>query len=102
MQRIEAAVSVEVSPGMRRGHSIRSLVGRCKAEGDAQAARGWLTRAAQAPLAGRWRCTTCGNQQPEYTPLCPACGAFDSQTPAERPPPLDLTHQLIEPASETG
>ena len=97
---LEAAVAASEEPDARVCRLMADFEEVYR--GDAQAARGWLVRAAQAPLAGRWRCTTCGQQQPEYTPLCPACGAFDSQTPAERPPPLDLTHQLAEPVSEAG
>ncbi len=35
-------------------------------------------------------------------PLCPACGAFDTQTPAERPPLLDLKHHIAEALGKTG
>ena len=69
-------------------------------KGDAQAARGWLVRAAQAPVAGRWRCAACGEISPAWEPLCPACGAFDQLTHADQAaaPP----RRLAQPATEPG
>lgn len=97
---LEAAVAASDEPDARVCRLMADFEEVYK--GDAAAARGWLARAAQAPLAGRWRCNACGNQEPEYLPLCPACGAFDTLAPADRPPPLDLTHQLAEPSGETA
>ncbi len=46
--------------------------------GDFQAQRYWLQRALSAPREPQWICDTCRASQPVWSPLCPACGAFDS------------------------
>lgn len=46
--------------------------------GDFQAQRYWLQRALSAPREPQWICDNCRASQPGWSPLCPACGAFDS------------------------
>jgi HemY protein len=46
--------------------------------GDFQAQRYWLQRALSAPREPQWICDSCRASQLTWSPLCPACGAFDS------------------------
>ncbi len=46
--------------------------------GDIAAAQGWLSRAAKSPRDAQWRCGPCGYVTPDWTAVCPNCGAFDS------------------------
>ncbi len=68
--------------------------------GDVASARAWLHRAAGAPAAGSWRCTSCGNGSPEWHATCPACGAFAAATWTKggEAPPRTIT--LETPATE--
>ncbi len=45
---------------------------------DDQTVRAWLARALLAPRGPQWVCDACGQPHPEWSPICPACGAFDS------------------------
>jgi HemY protein len=47
--------------------------------GSDQRAREWLEKLADMPLEPQWSCTACGHAAPGWTPLCTACGAFDTQ-----------------------
>ena len=53
--------------------------------GDAAAARAWLSRAAGAPKDPAWVCTNCGAVSPAWSARCGACESFD--TLAWQPPP---------------
>jgi HemY protein len=44
--------------------------------GDADAARSWAARAAEAPSEEAWTCSACGAPSEEWAPLCGGCGAF--------------------------
>ncbi|GAB5467652.1 MAG: heme biosynthesis protein HemY [Rhodospirillales bacterium] len=46
--------------------------------GDAAAARSWLETAAGRPAAPSWSCGMCRHEAQDWSPRCPACGAFDS------------------------
>jgi HemY protein len=46
--------------------------------GEAEEAREWLMRLAEAPQGPRWQCHDCGQTSPDWEALCPACGHFDS------------------------
>ncbi len=46
--------------------------------GDAEAARGWLERAAGAPLDPCYVCTRCHAESAEWQALCRQCGGFDT------------------------
>lgn len=48
--------------------------------GDYQAQRYWLQRAVGAPREPQWICDNCRASEALWSPLCPACGAFDSLT----------------------
>lgn len=64
--------------------------------GDAASARGWLHRAANAPIRAAWRCTSCGFAAPAWSAFCPACAGFgtlgwsEEVTGAGRAPLLTL------------
>lgn len=45
---------------------------------DATASHVWLSRAARAARDAEWRCSNCGATQPEWWPVCHACGRFDT------------------------
>ena len=45
---------------------------------NASAAHEWLARAGRAPRDAEWRCGHCGFPSPDWTPVCSACGAFDT------------------------
>jgi HemY protein len=53
--------------------------------GDAEAARGWVERAAGAPLDPCYGCTRCQAESAEWQAVCRQCGGFD--TLAWRIPP---------------
>jgi len=56
----------------------RLMSDACEALGEnAEEAREWLSRAADAAPAPRWQCDDCQNVAPAWTPLCPSCAAFD-------------------------
>lgn len=63
------------APGARACRLMAEIEEREK--GAAGEARGWLVRVAEAPAATAWTCAACGAAAPAWTPLCPACGAFD-------------------------
>ena len=46
--------------------------------GDAEAARGWVERAAGAPLDPCYVCTRCHAESAEWQALCRQCGGFDT------------------------
>ena len=46
--------------------------------GDAEAARGWLERAAGAPLDPCYVCARCHAESAEWQALCRQCGGFDT------------------------
>jgi HemY protein len=46
--------------------------------GDATAAHIWLSRAARAPRDAQWLCGHCSAASAEWTPVCAACGGFDT------------------------
>jgi HemY protein len=46
--------------------------------GDAEAARGWLERAAAATLDPCYVCTRCHAESPQWQAVCRQCGDFDS------------------------
>lgn len=48
-------------------------------DGDALAADRWRARSLEHH--GRWQCGACGAGHVEWSPLCPACGAFDALDP---------------------
>jgi HemY protein len=48
--------------------------------GHAEAARGWLERAAGAPLDPCYVCTRCHAENAEWQALCRQCGGFDTLT----------------------
>ena len=46
--------------------------------GDAEASREWLRRAAQAEPDSAWVCTSCGNVLADWVPICERCENFDT------------------------
>lgn len=59
-----------------------TLMARLEEEdrGDKDAGRSWLARAAQAPADPAWVCDQCGHVSEHWTPHCPKCREFDSQS----------------------
>ena len=47
-------------------------------EQDVLMAQLWRSRAARAGRIADWRCLHCGAVAPEWAPVCPQCGRFDS------------------------
>ncbi|MCW8835863.1 MAG: tetratricopeptide repeat protein [Rhodospirillales bacterium] len=67
--------------GQPPGRVCRMMAELEEAEnGDAQAARGWLQKAAMAHPDPAWVCGGCGNALEQWQPLCPNCRAFDTMT----------------------
>ena len=65
--------------------------------GDADAARTWLERAAEAEPDPTWVCGNCGNTTGEWSATCPACSAFDTlawRAPS-RTAPVTLRGMLV-------
>ncbi len=60
--------------------------------GDLPAARMWLARAVATPAQDpAYICSSCGNETPAWTALCPHCRGFDTiewRLPGQRPTPL--------------
>ena len=42
------------------------------------AAKDWMEKAAHASPDSAWACTNCGTPAPEWTLVCPSCGAIDA------------------------
>ena len=65
--------------------------------GDVEAARRWLARAADAAPDPTWVCGECGSHAAGWSATCPTCGAFDSlawRTP-DRVMPVGLRSPLL-------
>jgi HemY protein len=61
---------------------------------DADAARSWLDKAADAPSEPLYVCTECAAETRHWDPLCPHCRAFDSlewRTPPRAAVPTDMS-----------
>ena len=52
--------------------------------------RGWLARAVTAPRGPQWVCDNCHAVAPDWTPICPNCGGFDTLS-WTRPPEPEVT-----------
>ena len=65
-------------------------------DGDAEAVRFWLLRAAEAAPDAAWRCDTCGAAAAEWSTCCASCGAFDGLAWKVSPPPAAV---VAEPAA---
>ena len=68
-------------------------------DGDADTARAWLTRAADAPPDPAWVCGSCGAVAPAWSARCGACEAFDGlawqQPPRVAPKVLDGPAEVL-------
>jgi len=60
---------------------------------DATASHVWLSRAARAARDAEWRCSNCGATQPEWWPVCHACGRFDTLSWFAAMTPSSGSHQ---------
>jgi len=58
--------------------AYRLLAALAGSEGNEDVAAAWRSRAAEAVGAPLWQCRGCGAQREKWTPLCSACGRFDS------------------------
>lgn len=45
---------------------------------DEAVVRAWLTRALSAPMGMHWQCKACADISPNWCPVCPECGAFNT------------------------
>ena len=75
--------------------------------GDQEAARQWLVRAADAPPDPAWICESCGAVAAQWQVQCSHCDAFDSfawRTPARVRDELGepATHARLEPQAASG
>ncbi|MDE3079954.1 MAG: heme biosynthesis protein HemY [Paracoccaceae bacterium] len=68
-----------------RALALMAAIERGEGSDDA-VVRGWLTRALTASRGPQWICDKCSTAQPEWHPVCPSCGGFD--TLSWREPPL--------------
>ena len=69
-----------------------------QATGDPFRAREWLSRVPHAPRDASWICDNCQNAAPNWTPVCPSCGAFD--TLVWRKPVTEILESLPAPSTE--
>ena len=46
--------------------------------GDSLIARDWAERALKAPRDAQWSCGACSRPHGDWSPVCAACGAFDT------------------------
>ncbi len=102
----ELHIAAEDFPGARRALgdlpttrptqrtlTIMAAVERGEGADDA-VVRGWLARALTARRGPQWVCDSCHTLQPDWAPVCSACGGFDTLTwrePAE--PAAAMPHQ---------
>ena len=66
-----------------RGYTLMAAIERGEGASDA-VVQGWLAKALNAPRGPQWVCDNCHDIQPEWVPVCPNCGSFDTlswQTP---------------------
>ncbi len=73
----------ETDPTIRSA-TLMAAIERGQGASDA-VVQGWLTRALSAPRGPQWVCDNCQNIEPEWTPTCNNCAAFDTLT-WKRPP----------------
>jgi len=73
----------ETDPTIRSA-TLMAAIERGQGASDA-VVQGWLTRALSAPRGPQWVCDNCQNIEPEWTPTCNNCEAFDTLT-WKRPP----------------
>lgn len=64
--------------GLRQRRLFVLKADLAEAEGNPAATREALREAATAEPDPEWRCTACGTVQPEWRPVCPACGTAGS------------------------
>lgn len=60
-----------------RSLTIMAAIERGEGSDDA-VVRGWLTRALSAPRGPQWICDVCNTVAAVWTPICEACGGFDT------------------------
>ena len=100
-----AALDAVVAYATIRVCTLSALL--AQAEQDEAGARNWLLRAAHAPRDPLWLCETCSSESPDWKPVCPTCGGFDTMTwtapryvaPSRLPGPSNAVSAL--PALET-
>lgn len=98
----EAALEAKLW-GKARGHLLAAvkhspnsrlyrLLERLEREeyGNEAAARAWAEEAAKAPADPVWHCASCSAPKPEWSLICPSCGAVDSLTSPRRAPAAAL------------
>lgn len=60
-----------------RGLALMAAVEKASGTDEHQV-RAWLARAVDAPRGPQWTCDACHAAQPEWSPVCDSCGAFDT------------------------
>ena len=76
----EARRHLEAALGERPSQRVYRLLAALeeRQDGDAEAARKWLLRAASATPGAAWLCDKCGSASDQWGARCGACDAFDS------------------------
>jgi len=91
-QILNAAVSISLGRLEEARETLRPLVERFPVArvcllmadiergfgGDGLVAREWASRAMRAPRDAQWICSACARAQNEWSPVCGACGGFDT------------------------
>ena len=67
-----------LADGAASAGTCRALAAVALGEGDAEAARVWLARAAAGEPDPVWSCGSCAEVAPQWSGICPNCGEFDS------------------------
>ncbi len=90
--RTELALTAEDFPAARKAlgdlaetepttRSLSLMAAIERGEGSPEAVvRGWLAKALEASRGPQWVCSKCNQVHADWTPVCDACGAFDTLT----------------------
>jgi HemY protein len=62
-----------------RTYTLMAAIERGEGASDA-VVQGWLAKALAAPRGPQWVCDNCNEILPEWVPVCPNCGSFDTLT----------------------
>lgn len=104
LTRAELLIAAEDFPGARRvmgdlaerhptARTLTLMAAIARGEGaDEAEVRGWLTRAVSASRGPQWICDKCQTVAADWTPVCPACGGFDTLSWREAPDSPPLPH----------
>ncbi|MDP3339383.1 heme biosynthesis protein HemY [Frigidibacter sp.] len=104
LTRTELLIAAEDFPGARRvmgdlaerhptARTLTLMAAIARGEGaDEAEVRGWLTRAVSASRGPQWICDKCQTVAADWSPVCGACGGFDTLSWREAPDTPPLPH----------